>query len=101
MFEHLFPPIWQTHSQGRELKPKGRSFCIQSSPSNTLSEQGCWQPPWMELMHVPLLTAEAIRGDAIAFDDTQRKAEPRAPCWLQAPGLAAPSSPHMQLCRFS
>lgn len=95
-----FLPSGKLSPQDRELKPKGRSFCIQSPPSNTPSEQGCWQSPWVELVHVPLLTAEAIRGDAIAFDGTQRKAGPRAPCWVQARGLAAPSTPHTQLCRF-
>lgn len=95
MFERSFPPIWQTLSPRQRAEAQGKKIL-----HSVTSERGCWQSPWVELVHVPLLTAEAIRGDAIAFDGTQRKAGPRAPCWVQARGLAAPSTPHTQLCRF-
>lgn len=45
MFVYLFPSIWQTPSQDRELKPKGGSFCIQSPLSDTLLKQDCHQSP--------------------------------------------------------
>lgn len=79
---YLFPSIWQISSQDRELKPKGRSLCIQSPLSNTLLKEDCCQPPELERTHTLLLMAQEIREDAVAFDCTQgKKHDPR--CCLQ------------------